>query len=464
MHRTPSRVNHSFRVVVIPVRHLSRSFHSMFSRSASRLAVAVRRSLSATTVVLVAAACAPDAPLVQQTPALAPLRLTTVGRDDALPATVRDEEAVFAALSQRVPSSAGYYVDASGNTVILLRVSTRADAARQAFEQVRPANHGMWAKGGVRVAKGEYSFGQLAKWRDALFEHAFNRLDGTTSLDLNEVRNRVVIGVDRSNEPSVTAAILAVVTQLGIDKRAVEIRAESPMRWTAPPIANLTAPRALSMTTTPTALTQAFPALAGGILITTSQTDPRTPAQGGPGFCSLGFTAFHTPSGGSGYRAMVTATHCTAIWGAPDNTTFTQGGVYGGMSAVDPHKYQCGWNWCRASDAALSNSMPGCRTSLASSHVLAVRTAAISIRAARGSSFEEPRRRRWVRPITRWAGRRAGRLVRKKSRASTTNSAGAPRRCTTVMSLAAPTEDLRTRLEEIAAEVCSSAWTRITST
>ena len=273
---------------------------------------------------------------------------------DLLPANIRPEEAVFAALSERIPSSAGYYLDSDGNTVVPVRDSTEFQAAKQAFAAVQPSNHREYARGGVRVIKAQYSFGQLAKTRDALFDNVFNAIAGITSLDLDEVRNRVVIGVDIASAEKTTVIVRAAISKLDIDQNAVEVRSEKAMAWTsAAADLSRTSVSAYMPLPLPNLLVDAWPTLAGGILIETTATDPRTEAAGGPGGCSLGFTAYYTPPSGSSYRAIVTASHCTAIWGAPDNTTFSQGTVFGGTATVDPNKYRCGLNWCRASDAAL---------------------------------------------------------------------------------------------------------------
>lgn len=323
------------------------------------------RAMSLSLLILVASsACAPERATGTESTARRSMQGAAARGADALPREVRSEEAGFASLAARVPSSAGYYLDADGNTVLPVRDSADVDAVRQAFLVARPSDFTAHARGtGVRVVKAQFSFGQLTKARDAIFEAASESVFGINYLDMDEVRNRVVVGVDRRIASAVTEELRRFMKQASLDADAVVIEPSDDFIPTtgaalasAKPMVSKAAP------ITGAQLNGTWPTLAGGIYILTSQAAPRTPAAGQPGACSLGFTAYYTPSVGAGYRAMVTATHCTAVWGAPDGTTFSQGGLaIAGTATEDPNKYHCGLNWCRASDAAmfsLSASMP----------------------------------------------------------------------------------------------------------
>ncbi len=103
---------------------------------------------------------------------------------------------------------------------------------------------------------------------------------------------------------------------------AIEISVEDPVRLAAVPPSLGGRASFLS----PATLDGTFSALVGGINIYVSATDPVVGNAGGPGECSLGFTATYTPSGGGlAYPAIVTNSHCTQIWGAPDSTGLSQG-------------------------------------------------------------------------------------------------------------------------------------------
>lgn len=80
----------------------------------------VRRwsSIGLPVVLLGGLACTPERFTASDPSSVAASSATAVDAKDALPKEIRDEEAVFAALAFQVPSSAGYYLDENGNTVI----------------------------------------------------------------------------------------------------------------------------------------------------------------------------------------------------------------------------------------------------------------------------------------------------------------------------------------------------------
>jgi len=234
--------------------------------------------------------------------------------------------------------------------VIRVRDRESFDAARSAFEQVAPKEIKSYARGGVRVEAADFSYGYLAKQREAIFENLFATITGVTSLDLNEARNRVVIGIDKSRARQVSAALDEAIMKLGLDPSAIEISQEDPPRLAAIPAP--VSRHAAQMS--PTTLDGVFPTLVGGINIFVSAVDPIINGTGAGGNCSLGFTTTYIPSGGgTPYQAIVTNSHCTKLWGAPDSTALYQGPSYFGFSTVDPHKTYCAGNWCRMADAAL---------------------------------------------------------------------------------------------------------------
>ena len=196
---------------------------------------------------------------------------------------------------------------------------------------------------------------------------------------LDEKDNRVRIGIDEVSYSNVKQLLTQRFRVLGIDTTLIRLVSEQ--------VARPTSTASLRNRDTPaaTSLTAMWGAMVGGILIPTTGADPKA-GGASPASCSAGFAANHTPAGSPTYRAIVTATHCTTVWGAPDGTSFSQGGVFGGFSEVDPDKYRCGYNWCRASDAALFKldaSMP-------SEVGLIARTTSASSGAGAGSTAVDP--------------------------------------------------------------------------
>ncbi len=269
--------------------------------------------------------------------------------------SVRPEEREFFELAQFAPSSAGYFIDSVGNVVVMVR-DGRDDAAA-----IRGAT-ALHSAGGIRLSRqgaakirsrrADFSFAQLASARDAVFDSIFTQLGGLSSLDLDERSNRVTIGLDPRFADEERRMVLRRAGQIGVDTALLAFRVHAPLKTTSGS-ALLRAPAFLSGTQ----LSSTYDTLIGGIAI---RTDHAAGAGGGPGDCTLGFTAYY-----NGYRALVTATHCTTVWGAPDNTVVSQATTRRvGVEAVDPNKYHCGLNWCRASDASLfriDDSIPSIR-------------------------------------------------------------------------------------------------------
>jgi hypothetical protein len=269
-------------------------------------------------------------------------------RSDALPLIIRPEEQPFADLSRRVPSSAGFVVDSGGTLVVMIRDERDADAAIAVMSE-RVSDHDPTARfTSVRARRVAYSFGELARWRDSLSHHVFNRVAGVSSLDLDEATNRVTIGIVSVRFDDARAEIQTMLPLLGVPDAAVRfiIGEYGTLSAGTPTLAHREMPQL------PPMVTDYFADLVGGISIMPSQA-----ASGLTGVpCSIGFTANYSPPTGGSYLALVTATHCTSIWGAPDGTTFTQPDAATaviGAEARDPNKWHCFWNWCRNSDAAV---------------------------------------------------------------------------------------------------------------
>jgi hypothetical protein len=208
----------------------------------------------------------------------------------------------------------------------------------------------------ITVRRADYSFVELTTARDRLFEEVLTTTRGLTSLDLDEVANRVSIGIDPSQFAAARSTVLREAARLSLDTGMLVFHEESPLERSG------SAPSILSRLAAPFALVRPVIApkldtLVGGISV---DTDRSAAQEGAPGRCTVGFVAYH-----NGYRAFVTASHCTAVWGAPDMTVarhISTGRI--GYEVSDPNKWRCGLNWCRGSDAALfriDDSIPSVR-------------------------------------------------------------------------------------------------------
>lgn len=306
-------------------------------RHAGRLLLGVASAMSML-------ACYEEQPTSTQLPssaADAPRRAVSIQ-----PHSIRPEEQLYADLARDAGSTAGFYLDASGTLVVLVRDD--ADNAR-----ARTAMQSMLSRGllppsltrrgpAISIQKAKYSFGELATWRDSIGSQ-LSGIDGVTSLDLDEVQNRVTVGIDPATQTAARSAVLQLAQSLAIDTSAIGFRVHGYLKYGSTAAAMYSSSIFVHTDT-----------LIGGIIVRTSSASGNN---GNPGDCTIGFVADR-----NGVRAFITATHCTNVWGGgPDGTVMSQWPVRQvGTETIDPNKSQCGvWDWCRNSDAALFNVNAG---------------------------------------------------------------------------------------------------------
>ena len=282
------------------------------------------------TAAVVGLGCSKDEPTLPSLPSQAS-RSTNVS-----PGEVPSGERLFADLAERVPSSSGFFFDGLGRIVV--NVVDAADGPT-AVATVR----GFVARGDIAVPLGtsvpvlwqtvRHSFGQLSRWRNAVFDSAFTSLPGLVSLDLDEKANRVRVGALNVNRAQSRLALVDLMSRIGGDTSALDVVAALPLR--------------------PSGLFSRFGFFAWSSLIANADTmvgglgigDPTTWT------CTAGFTADH-PTWGEGF---VSASHCTADWWGVDGRVAYQdwNGSLAGTEVGDPGPWNCGVaHLCRRSDAA----------------------------------------------------------------------------------------------------------------
>src|SRR5205823_3450053 len=141
------------------------------------------------------------------------------------------EERQFRDLAQDVPNHGAYYFDTeSGNLVLYL---TNLDDAKSAVGLVRSRlahelseAHRRHPQADISVRQATYTWLQLKEWRDQLFPKIL-AIRGVVWLDLDEARNRVVIGVESTRDPSLVNETLA---RLGVPRNAVELEESGPLQ------------------------------------------------------------------------------------------------------------------------------------------------------------------------------------------------------------------------------------------
>lgn len=252
------------------------------------------------------------------------------------PTDVRPEEALFQDLARRAPSTAGFFIDETGSVVVRVRDQQEDDLARVAIQELvatRP-----WLSSGaepnvraVKIERAQYTFRQLAIWRDLAFDNALARIPGVHSLDLDEARNRVALGIDPRTFVETRATATERLAAYGVDSQALvfdSVGQHIQDKSFVPPT---------------TIQDQTSDPLAGGLEVRIQQSD-------GLHRCTLGFVAQR-----NGTLGLVTASHCTSGTYGPDgNSAFQLNSRLVATESVDPYGYTCGFfSECRGSDAAL---------------------------------------------------------------------------------------------------------------
>jgi hypothetical protein len=135
---------------------------------------------------------------------------------------VRPGEAGFLALAERIPGFGGYAFDADGNLVAFIKGRTPGGDAgarvllTRLLDRRRP---GLGRQGGAVILRtAEFTFEELAAWRDQLTDSLLGRGLGVHSTDVDEASNRIRIGV--AGTPGRSAVMQAAV-QVGIPVTAL---------------------------------------------------------------------------------------------------------------------------------------------------------------------------------------------------------------------------------------------------
>jgi hypothetical protein len=185
-------------------------------------------------------------------------------------------------LVSRVPGFGGFYIDQGRPTVWLTDVSGRGAAV----QALTPFMRGMGRDPAeLQVRRGDFDYRQLTLWFNAASPVALD-MDGTVMVDLDEARNRVLVGVENA---ATIGAVRAALVRAGLPDRSITIEVMRPVERLA----------SLQGAATP---------IWGGVQINF------------PGYlCTLGFNAT-----ASGQASFITNSHCTATQGGVQNTPYYQ--------------------------------------------------------------------------------------------------------------------------------------------
>ncbi|HMG17273.1 MAG TPA: hypothetical protein VK573_01005 [Gemmatimonadales bacterium] len=231
-------------------------------------------------------------------------------------------------LARTVPGFGGLFLDHGVPTVYLTDVTQRGLVERALGGFARGRG---FVPSEIRVLKGRYVYGDLARWSQAVSFEAFDHA-GVVFVDLDEAANRVLVGVERGASH---ANVRSLAARLGVPAAAIETREVDPIHYVA------------------TLRDQVRPVVAG------------LQINFGNFVCSIGFNAV---SGGQ--NSFVTASHCTNRQGGVEGTQYfqslaSQANSFIGTEVADP-AYQRNLTpacpkgkLCRFSDAARASYAGG---------------------------------------------------------------------------------------------------------
>jgi len=228
-------------------------------------------------------------------------------RAQEMPPTLDDE---YARLAERVPGFGGLYLDERGTTHVYLQDLSRAGEVQNLGER-------------VEVHQGEYDFRDLYAWKDEL--RPLLSREEMVSLDIDEQRNRLVLGVEPASAEAFRAELASLLRDTRVPPEAVIVEAGEPD---------------VPMET----LKDTIRPVPGGVQV-----------QSSVGFCTLGFNVTRV-----GVRGFVTNSHCTATRGVVEGTVFFQSTTSAanqiGVETADPPFFKNGscpaGRKCRFSDSA----------------------------------------------------------------------------------------------------------------
>jgi hypothetical protein len=216
----------------------------------------------------------------------------------------------FALIAARVPEFGGLYVDEDAGALVV-NVTGRPPgiiaALRHAIRDVFPDED---LPRRIRLREVGFEWSRMMRWRESAT--AVFGIQGVVATDIDEVANRLVIGVV---DEALRAGIETTLGAAGVPPEGWDVkRMEVPV-----PSSSL-----LSVVEGDPHLHRP---LVGGLEI------PRSFPSGGFDVvgCTLGFVATRR-----GVPGVVTNSHCTNVQGGVEDTTYTQGAQFIGTETVDP--------------------------------------------------------------------------------------------------------------------------------
>jgi hypothetical protein len=234
------------------------------------------------------------------------------------------------AVARDVPSFAGFYFDDEGLGIVRLTEATGLEAAVQRIRPLLPSSENDVA---FAARPATHSFLALATYRALLRDRVFS-VEGVVSLGVDELLNRVHVGVeDTRMAPEIAALLLA----LGIPEDAVVIERRTRGTPLVPSVGLSTSP------------------VRARVSHDLDSEEPNGHLYGGYRFgigCTIGFAALRRATGDS---VFVSNSHCTTVDHEFDGIVVGQPAMTPskGAEILDPDGFNCIFWICRHSDTAM---------------------------------------------------------------------------------------------------------------
>jgi hypothetical protein len=287
-------------------------------------------------VLLVGAAsgCQVDSPIGLAEPHTVPASKNKLSIGQVRASPIRPFDDLLAELAEAVPGFGGLYFDSIGVLHVYLVHVDRAPVALAAIKEFfrlrTPSIADRLDKADVKVFQGRFAYRELNEWFYLIASELPHH--GITERDINEVDNRISIGVIDSQSADKMAQSIA---KLGIPSEAVTVRIVPPTVISA-------------------GLRDAVRPTSAGLQIQTNLTT-----------CTLGYNAhIPDPVGGvdTSFGVFITNSHCIPPFGVVDGTVVGQPTISQpvGYEIVDPPLFNSSVDprcpvgrLCRYSDAAV---------------------------------------------------------------------------------------------------------------
>ncbi len=160
---------------------------------------------------------------VQDSPAHSGATAQDAAPEDQQPVQAGDADDILAQGTEAAPAFGGMFLDANGVLNIYLVDPSQAGEAAAAIASVFGADR--FEGAAVKVLEADFSFADLHRWRQEMRREVLG-LPGVVSLDIDETRNRITVGLE---DMEAQAAVEVKLAELGIPRDAVILEPDSPV-------------------------------------------------------------------------------------------------------------------------------------------------------------------------------------------------------------------------------------------